>query len=138
MCVAGGWGGEQEGGRGKENHSSQLSCQNKHAIVPHGKVKCRWIPSISGDQDEVHSPCCSFWVWEDPVWLPSDFKCKHLKSRCHVSFYGQDSTPGSNLHAENNSAAGACTPPLLSPAELSSVYFKYSGGQLWSHTELWI
>lgn len=91
-----------------------------------------------GDQEEVRSPRCSFWAWEDPFWLPSGFKCKRLQGRCHVSSQGLDSTPGSNLHAENSSAAGACIPPLLGPAELSSASFKYFGGQLWSHPELWM
>lgn len=73
-----------------------------------------------------------------PGRTPSGCPLTSSVSRCHVSSHGLDSTPGSHLHAENNSAAGACTPPLLSPAERSSASFKYSGGQLWSHTELWI
>lgn len=117
-----GWEG-REGGRRRENHSSQLSCENKHAIVPYGKVKCRWTPSISGDREEICSPHCSFWAWEDPFWLPSDFKCKRLKGRCHVASYGLDYTPGSNLHAEN-SAAGACTPTLAEPCRAPLCIFQ--------------
>lgn len=46
-----------------------------------------------GDQEEVRSPRCSFWAWEDPFWLPSGFKCKRLQGRCHVSSQGLDSAP---------------------------------------------
>lgn len=50
----------REGGRRRENHYSQLSCQNKHVIAPCGKVKCRWTPSISRDWSQQTAPTWLF------------------------------------------------------------------------------
>lgn len=124
-----GFGGR--GGRKRERESFFSAVLWKQTCDrAYGKVKCRWTPSISGDREEVCSPHCSFWAWEDPFWLPSEFKCKRLKGRCHVSSYGLDCTPGSNLHAE---ISCWCVHPnpgwalLGSPLHLSSI-LEVSGG----------
>lgn len=117
----------KEGGRGRENDYSQLSCQNKHVISPCGKVKCRWTPSISGDCSQPPHTALSG-LGRTPSGCPSDFKYKCLQGGFHVSSHRQGFRI-QGLKSVRRRKPRVCAPQgQSSHVWFSSTSFMYFGG----------
>lgn len=126
----------KEGGRGRENDYSQLSCQNKHVISPCGKVKCRWTPSISGDCSQPPHTALSG-LGRTPSGCPSDFKYKRLQGGFHVSSHRRGFRI-QGLKSVRRRKPRVCA-PKASQAMFGSLLrrSRILEAQLWSQTVPW-